>query len=52
MIKGYAGRTLTVDLRTRSFAFGPLDEDIARAENAERSDMRGRPADYTSREMR
>jgi aldehyde:ferredoxin oxidoreductase len=30
MIKGYAGRTLEVDLRTRSFTFAPLDEEIAR----------------------
>jgi aldehyde:ferredoxin oxidoreductase len=30
MIKGYAGRVLEVDLRTRSFFFAPLDEEIAR----------------------
>jgi len=30
MIKGYAGRTLEVDLASRSFAFKPLDEEIAR----------------------
>jgi aldehyde:ferredoxin oxidoreductase len=30
MIKGYAGRVLEVDLSKRSFAFKPLDEDIAR----------------------
>ena len=30
MIKGYAGRVLEVDLAARSFAFKPLDEDIAR----------------------
>jgi aldehyde:ferredoxin oxidoreductase len=30
MIKGYAGRILEVDLANRSFAFKPLDEDIAR----------------------
>jgi aldehyde:ferredoxin oxidoreductase len=30
MIKGYAGRILKVDLRSRSFAFEPLDEEIAR----------------------
>ncbi len=30
MIKGYAGRILEVDLADRSFAFKPLDEDIAR----------------------
>lgn len=30
MIKGYAGRILEVDLQNRSFAFEPLDEEIAR----------------------
>jgi aldehyde:ferredoxin oxidoreductase len=30
MIKGYAGRVLEVDLGSRSFAFKPLDEEIAR----------------------
>jgi aldehyde:ferredoxin oxidoreductase len=30
MIKGYAGRVLEVDLARRSFAFKPLDEEIAR----------------------
>jgi aldehyde:ferredoxin oxidoreductase len=30
MIKGYAGRILKVDLRSQSFAFEPLDEEIAR----------------------
>lgn len=30
MIKGYAGRVLEVDLQERSFAFEPLDEEIAR----------------------
>ncbi|MDJ0864471.1 MAG: aldehyde ferredoxin oxidoreductase family protein [Myxococcota bacterium] len=30
MIKGYAGRVLEVDLAKRSFAFQPLDEEIAR----------------------
>jgi aldehyde:ferredoxin oxidoreductase len=30
MIKGYAGRVLEVDLRARSFHFGPLDEETAR----------------------
>jgi aldehyde:ferredoxin oxidoreductase len=30
MIKGYAGRILEVDLAKRSFAFQPLDEEIAR----------------------
>jgi aldehyde:ferredoxin oxidoreductase len=30
MIKGYAGRVLEVDLARRSFAFAPLDEEIAR----------------------
>lgn len=30
MIKGYAGRILEVDLAKRTFAFKPLDEDIAR----------------------
>jgi aldehyde:ferredoxin oxidoreductase len=30
MIKGYAGRILEVDLANRSYAFKPLDEDIAR----------------------
>jgi aldehyde:ferredoxin oxidoreductase len=30
MIKGYAGRILKVELRNRSFAFEPLDEEIAR----------------------
>jgi aldehyde:ferredoxin oxidoreductase len=30
MIKGYAGRILEVDLRNQSFAFKPLDEEIAR----------------------
>jgi aldehyde:ferredoxin oxidoreductase len=30
MIKGYAGRILEVDLGKRSFAFKPLDEDLAR----------------------
>jgi len=30
MIKGYAGRILEVDLASRTFAFRPLDEDIAR----------------------
>jgi aldehyde:ferredoxin oxidoreductase len=29
MIKGYAGRVLEVDLTNRTFAFRPLDEDIA-----------------------
>ena len=29
MIKGYAGRVLEVDLTNRTFAFKPLDEDIA-----------------------
>jgi len=29
MIKGYAGRVLEVDLGNRTFAFKPLDEDIA-----------------------
>lgn len=30
MIKGYAGRVLEVDLGSRSFSFGPLDEETAR----------------------
>jgi aldehyde:ferredoxin oxidoreductase len=30
MIKGYAGRVLEVDLSKRSFAFQPLDEEVAR----------------------
>jgi aldehyde:ferredoxin oxidoreductase len=30
MIKGYAGRVLEIDLANREFAFGPLDEEIAR----------------------
>ena len=30
MIKGYAGRVLEVDLARQTFAFKPLDEDIAR----------------------
>ena len=30
MIKGYAGRVLEVDLAARTFAFKPLDEDVAR----------------------
>ena len=30
MIKGYAGRILEVDLKSRSFTFEPLDEEIAR----------------------
>jgi len=30
MIKGYAGRVLEVDLGNRSFAFRPLDEEVAR----------------------
>lgn len=30
MIKGYAGRVLEVDLANRTYAFKPLDEDIAR----------------------
>ncbi len=30
MIKGYAGRILEVDLKSRTFAFKPLDEEIAR----------------------
>jgi aldehyde:ferredoxin oxidoreductase len=30
MIKGYAGRVLEVDLAHRTFAFTPLDEDIAK----------------------
>ena len=30
MIKGYAGRILEVDLKNRTFAFKPLDENIAR----------------------
>lgn len=30
MIKGYAGRVLEVDLTSRSFAFGDLDEETAR----------------------
>ena len=30
MIKGYAGRVLEVDLANQTFAFKPLDEDIAR----------------------
>ncbi len=30
MIKGYAGRVLEVDLTAETFAFGPLDEDVAR----------------------
>jgi len=30
MIRGYAGRVLDVDLAARTFAFQPLDEDIAR----------------------
>jgi aldehyde:ferredoxin oxidoreductase len=30
MIKGYAGRTLEVDLAARSFVFKPLDEECAR----------------------
>jgi aldehyde:ferredoxin oxidoreductase len=30
MIKGYAGRVLEVDLRARTFAFQPLDEETAR----------------------
>jgi aldehyde:ferredoxin oxidoreductase len=30
MIKGYAGRVLEVDLASRTFAFEPLDEGIAR----------------------
>jgi len=30
MMKGYAGRILEVDLASRTFAFKPLDEDVAR----------------------
>ena len=30
MIKGYAGRILEVDLKSREFAFEPLDEETAR----------------------
>ena len=30
MIKGYANRVLEVDLGNRTFAFRPLDEEIAR----------------------
>lgn len=30
MIKGYAGRTLEIDLATRSYSYKPLDEETAR----------------------